>query len=81
MTTALQDFVGLREEPVINVVNPFRKTASEIYVMIAPKGIISLIGALPVQDTGFMRGDLFPNSRKKAKVIWHRPSEEYSMTE
>lgn len=57
MTTVLQDFVGLREEPVINVVSPFQKAASEIYVMIAPKGIISLTEALPVQDTGFMRGD------------------------
>lgn len=81
MTTVLQDFVGLREEPVINVVNPFRKIALEIYVMIATKGSISLTGALPVQDTDFMRGDLFPNLRKKAKVIWRRPSEEYSMTE
>lgn len=57
MTIVLQDFVGLREGPVINVVSPFLKAASEIYVMIAPKGIISLTGALPVQDTGFMRGD------------------------
>ena len=57
MTTVLQDFVGLREESVINVVSPFQKTALEIYVMIALKGIISLTGALPVQDTGFMRGD------------------------
>lgn len=81
MTTALQDFVGLREEPVINVVNLFHKIALEIYAMIALREIISLTGALPVQDTDFMRGDLFPNSRKKAKVIWHRLSEESSMTE
>lgn len=57
MTTALQDFVGLREEPVINVVNPFQKAASEIYVMIVSKGVVSLTGALLAQDMGFMRGD------------------------
>lgn len=69
MTTALQDFVGLREEPVINVVSLFHIIALEIYAMIALREIISLTGALPVQDTDFMRGNIFPNSRKKAKVI------------